>query len=273
MGAASSPLYSRTQIHMGDIPVTITIQTTQKHKAYTAMERAFTHLKKLNATLSEWSPDSQTTLLNNHPGIWVSVGKDLMTILLQAQQISQASEGAFDVTWASHDPRLSYRDIDLRPELGLARLHKKRMKIGISSIAKGYIVDQIAQDLKRSGFNKFLIDAGDIYAAGTWKIFLKCPPENSSPCAKPHILHNQAISTSGLYERGNHIIDPRTGKVPQHHTYSATVIADTSFLASPLATAFFVMSPDEREDLKAHYPLIHTYFLAPANLSPFCFLH
>ena len=211
------------------------------------MEKAFTEVKRLNATVSEWQSTSDTTRLNQNPLVWVPIGHDLMTILMKAHEISEMTHGAFDVTWASHNPRVSYRDVELLPELGLARLKKKKMKIGISSIAKGYIVDQMAAILRKNGFKNFLINAGDMYAAGTWKVFIKCPEDNLKPCEKPITLHNQAISTSGLYERGAHIVDPKNGKAP-HYWWSTTVIADQSFVASPVATALFVMSPKEVEN-------------------------
>ncbi|QQR80086.1 MAG: FAD:protein FMN transferase [Deltaproteobacteria bacterium] len=243
---AFSSTFQRTQVLMGDVPVSITLKTSQKQKAYHAMESAFQEVNRLNKTVSEWQPKSDATRLNQHPLVWVPIGKDLMTILLKAHEISEMTHGAFDVTWASKNQKISYQDVELIPELGLARLSQKKMMIGVSSIAKGYIIDRMVLILRKQGFRNFLINAGDIYAAGTWKVFIKCPDAHPGPCANPITLHNQAISTSGLYERGAHIVDPRIGKRKTPYSWwSTTVIANHSFIASPLATALFVMDPQE----------------------------
>ncbi|HXA49644.1 MAG TPA: FAD:protein FMN transferase [Candidatus Acidoferrum sp.] len=55
---------------------------------------------------------------------------------------------------------------------------------------------------------------------------------------------NQAVCTSGDYERGGHILDPRTG-APADAVASATVVAPTAMLADALATAAFVLGPAE----------------------------
>jgi thiamine biosynthesis lipoprotein len=55
---------------------------------------------------------------------------------------------------------------------------------------------------------------------------------------------NQAVCTSGDYERGQHILDPRTAEASQR-VASATVVAPFAMLADALATAAFVMGPEE----------------------------
>jgi thiamine biosynthesis lipoprotein len=55
---------------------------------------------------------------------------------------------------------------------------------------------------------------------------------------------NQAVCTSGVYERGRHILDPRTS-APAESVASATVIAPNAMLADALSTAAFVLGPVE----------------------------
>jgi thiamine biosynthesis lipoprotein len=52
------------------------------------------------------------------------------------------------------------------------------------------------------------------------------------------------VCTSGDYERGRHILDPRT-RVPANSVASATVVAPRAMLADALATAAFVLGPAE----------------------------
>src|SRR5262249_39973612 len=64
-------------------------------------------------------------------------------------------------------------------------------------------------------------------------------------------VSNCAVCTSGDYERrsasadgGHHILDPRTGQ-SANAVASATVIAPTAMLADALATAAFVLGPED----------------------------
>ena len=57
-------------------------------------------------------------------------------------------------------------------------------------------------------------------------------------------VSNQAVCTSGDYERPGHILDPRPGVSPTGCA-SATVVAPSAMLADALATAAFVLGPED----------------------------
>ncbi|MFH1683474.1 MAG: FAD:protein FMN transferase, partial [Candidatus Margulisiibacteriota bacterium] len=54
----------------------------------------------------------------------------------------------------------------------------------------------------------------------------------------------QSLATSGDYERGKHIIDPRTGR-PANLCQSVTVIGKNAAETDALSTAIFVLGPEE----------------------------
>lgn len=246
---------------MGNIPVSITVETasSKKEKAYEAMEEAFDEARRIENEVSEWGPQSQTTLLNrNAGGRWMPIGQDLMAILREARKISEATGGAFDVTFASRNRRATFRDVEILPELFLARLKRKGAKIGVSGIAKGYIVDRMSDVLNHSGFEKYLVDAGDLFARGRWTIGIRDPGGGAEPLgAKPICritVRDRAVSTSGLYERGPHILDPKTKKPVRGDFQSVTVLAPRSILADALATAGFVMGKWGICSIQHQYP-------------------
>ncbi len=227
---------------MGNVPVSITIETSSTHsqKIFSTMEQAFNEARRIEKDVSEWQPSSQTSLLNQNAGkFWVPIGKDLMQILLTAYEVSEKTDGAFDITFSSKNKTATYQDVLALPGLSLAFLKKKNMQIGVSGIAKGYIVDRMSDVLRKNGFRKFLVNAGDLYAEGSWSVGIRIPKSEASEvlCTLP--VHNQAVSTSGLYERGNHIIDPHTRK-PATEFQSVTVVAPTSIVADALAKGVFV---------------------------------
>src|SRR3989338_517111 len=116
-------LFTRTQVMMGDVPVTIHVRAPESKKiaAFEAMNEAFKQARKIEQEVSEFKPDSQTSRLNRNAGLApVIIGKHLLKILETAQQLSLATDGAFDVTFASSDKTATFRDIkilDCKPPL------------------------------------------------------------------------------------------------------------------------------------------------------------
>ena len=74
-----------------------------------------------------------------------------------------------------------------------------------------------------------------------WAIGIINPYDTQQIVEVVHI-RDGAIATSGLYERGNHIANPRTGSREVHYD-SATIVGPDAGLADALATAALVEGP------------------------------
>ena len=84
-----------------------------------------------------------------------------------------------------------------------------------SGYVKGWTVKRAGQKLKKLGHRTFCVSAGgDILAASsgkkTWKIGIQNPID-SQKILNVLSISNGAVATSGTYERGAHIINPKTG--------------------------------------------------------------
>lgn len=228
---------------MGNIPVTLTVSAPSQKKdaAHRAMSAAFEEARRLESLLSEYQPNSDISRINRAPGSWTSVSFETIEVLTSALHAFENTQGLFDITFKSRDPRITSRAVIM--DENRVRLTSRRAQIGVSGIAKGYIVDAMARVLHQAGFTRYLVDAGDIYARGKWKVSIKNPLASVPLCRIT--VKNQAISSSGLYERGPHIIDPRTGKpATDESLVQATVIAQKSVTADSFDNAAFLM--DER---------------------------
>lgn len=259
----ASQIFTRTQILMGNVEVSLTLKTENKNKvkAYQAMEKAFKEAKRLETEVSEFIPSSQTSQLNRYAGKRkISIGPDLLAILNQSKEISILTNGAFDITFASTNLKANYRDIEIDSDNSKSILTKAGMKIRVSGIAKGYIVDQISQVLLKEGFNNHLVNAGDMYAMGKWKVKIREPHSEASQTLCEITLKNQAISTSGIYERGSHIINPHTHK-PATGPLSTTIIASTSTMADALGTAAFILNPEEMRKIVFKNPNVSALYV------------
>jgi thiamine biosynthesis lipoprotein len=134
---------------------------------------------------------------------------------------------------------------------------RKGVALDLGGIAKGYMVDSAVNALRAAGIGSALIDAGgDVYCLGDkqgkpWHIGIREPALEG--IMQSIDLTEQGVATSGNYEqyfeyegkKYSHIIDPRTMTPSVSTVESVTVVAHNLTTADGLATAFFVMGPQE----------------------------
>jgi thiamine biosynthesis lipoprotein len=160
-----------------------------------------------------------------------------------------------------------------------------RLQIDLNSVAKGYVVDLIAEWLDRQGVENYIVEVGgEICAKGVnakgiaWRVGVDTPfDNNNSPGAhqqKVVQISGLALATSGNYrrfyyndagERISHTLNPQTGRSQTTSLLSATVIAPRCAVADALATAFMASGENEAIALaKRLCDSIQVYFvLAP----------
>jgi thiamine biosynthesis lipoprotein len=118
-----------------------------------------------------------------------------------------------------------------------------------SGFVKGWAAQESLRFFNEKGINHIQINAGgDVVVRGgidadtPWNIGVR-HPDQIDAIAKNFELFDGAIATSGTYERGAHIIDPRVG-VPAVGARAATVIGPDAGIADALATAIVVDGRD-----------------------------
>ena len=119
-------------------------------------------------------------------------------------------------------------------------------KIDLGSIGKGYAVDCVVKKLKEMWEieNAFISFGGSsIYAFGkndenkSWQINLSDKLQID--------VDDFAVGASGTSVLGNHIIDARTGKVPETQPFRTWCFCGNASIADAMATAFMLLSKDE----------------------------
>jgi len=115
-----------------------------------------------------------------------------------------------------------------------------------SGLVKGWAIDRACSILDRHGYSDFFVDAGgDVQTrgrnaeGGPWRVGVRHPMERDK-IACVVLASGLAVATSGTYEKGEHILDPRDGK-PVNTLLSFTVIGPDILQADVFATAGFVM--------------------------------
>lgn len=110
-----------------------------------------------------------------------------------------------------------------------------------SGVVKGWAAQRAAVLLRERGVREFCLNAGgDVVAAGrTWSVGIRHPDQPMAVCAVLPV-RDRAVATSGSYERGEHIIDGRTG-LPARELVSLTVVAADLTTADAVSTAAFAL--------------------------------
>jgi thiamine biosynthesis lipoprotein len=248
-------------------------------------------LDEINQSMSTYRDDSEISRFNRltTAGEKFRVSPDFMRVMQMAKKVFTITDGAWDGTvkplvdlWgfgsggkrvvppppAAVRQRLQAVGFDAIQIVDDRYLVKRKaaVNLSLSSIAKGYGVDQITALLRDSGIKNFLVEiGGEVYAAGhrkdglPWRVGINTPRKEASldQVYKIVNLTNGAMATSGDYrnffeidqKRYSHVIDPRSGYPVANGVVSASVLAAGCTFADGLATALIVMKPDRGIEL------------------------
>ncbi len=267
--------------HMGT-EFTLLFYTTDAATARHASAAAFARVEALNASLSDYDPNSELMhLCAQAGGDPVPVSDDLFGVLQRSSawprnpeapstppSVPSAASGDVprrnhhlpeDDTLAKARALVDYRNVVLNEQNHTVQLRKKGIKLDLGGIAKGFAADEALKVLRKRGISRALVAAaGDIVTAdpppdrNAWTVAvapLKAASEGPSPAL---LMSHRAVSTSGDAEqfveidgvRYSHIVDPRTGLGVTGRS-SATVTAPDATTTDALATALSVLGPEE----------------------------
>ena len=117
-----------------------------------------------------------------------------------------------------------------------------------SGLIKGWAIDRACSILDGNGYRDYYVDAGgDVQtrgrnaAGGAWRVGIRHPVERDK-VARVVMASGLAVATSGTYEKGEHILDPHSGK-PIDAWLSFTVVGPDILQSDVCATACFAMGP------------------------------
>ncbi len=263
---------SESRVLMGTV-VNLTVIGQGRNDANTAVAATLNHMAELETILSRYQPNSELSRLNRD-GRLTNASQPLLDVIAQSAQISDISNGAFDITVKPLlDLYQDYQKQDaLPPQTTVAQtlqlvnyqtitvngqtitFAKQGMGITLDGIAKGYIVDAGTAVLRQHGFTKVMVEAGgDLMASGAketaqpWRIGVQSPRPQAEAVLAKFNLSNQAAATSGDYMQPftadlsqYHILDPHTGH-SSPELASVTITAPSVMLADGLATAVSVL--------------------------------
>lgn len=176
-----------------------------------------------DTVFSTYRPDSDICQLADNRKTVADCAPDVAVVLALCEQFHARTGGYFDA-WAGGtlDP---------------------------SGVVKGWAVDRVDAQLRAAGSRRHCINAGgDIRCAGgrsasqPWRLGI------ADPFAPGELVavvegYDFALATSGVAQRGNHILDPHTGRPPWGLASVSLIGADLT-TTDAFATAVFAMGGD-----------------------------
>ena len=247
------------------------IDVPDAERAKKLISLALAEIDRLEHVFSLYRPDSALVQLNEE-GQLRNPPTELVTLLDRAQQWSELSRGAFDVTvqplWRLFHDHFSkpgadpfgppetavtaarglvdFRGVDVSSKrIVLAR---PGMAVTLNGIAQGDITDRVADLLRAEGLQHALIDLGEVRALSShparrpWQVGIK-DPHNAGVILSKVGLTNRALATSATtgtqfdhHGRYHHLFDPNSGR-PSRNLVAASVIARRACDADAFSTA------------------------------------
>jgi len=232
-----------------------------------AMERAFGWFYEVERICSRFDPNSELMQLTARAGTATPASAILFEAVRFAVRVAEATGGAFDptvgrsmekrgfnreyrtgaeVNTGAAEDMGTWRDVELDEERRTIML-RRPLLLDLGAVAKGLAIDAAARELRP--FTDFAVYAGgDVFLGGAnangepWRVGIR-HPRAEGEIIDALWVSEQAVCTSGDYERPDHILDPHRGDAARP-VASATVVAPTAMLADALATAAFVMGPE-----------------------------
>jgi len=223
--------------HVIGTSMDLVVWTPNIEAAQRAEAAALEEIRRLVAILNTRDPDSEISRLGDASGA------------VRSRELAQVLSAYDD--WAERTCGI----IAVRPR-------GANTPRNVDALGKAYIIERAADAAKQAaaGIDGVLLNiGGDIVVRG-----LPCdiaiahplaPQDNGTPITWIRV-HDEAVATSGIYARGAHLIDARSG-LPAALASSASVVAPDAMTANALATAMCLVDADEAERLVDRTPRAH----------------
>jgi thiamine biosynthesis lipoprotein len=202
----------------------------------------------LEALLSRFRESSEVSALAQlKPGETLRLAEPVFSCLEIAKKMEAATKAAFSVTPAalviqSVPPRWTL----FREQLAI-HCESGKLDVDLGAIGKGFALDRMAAELEDWDCSAYLLNAGGSSVLAGSPLpgkpgWLGSLSDDDAHC--DFWLTHCSLSGSGLAVKGEHILDPRTGKPPRARS-RAWALAATAAESDALSTACMVLSEAE----------------------------
>ncbi len=220
---ADAPTHRHVEHVMGTVVTIVAAARPAARCLDDAIDDVVKWLHLVDATFSTFRLDSAVSRLNRGETTVAQCPADVASVLALCDEICAETGGYFTARWnGGIDP---------------------------TGLVKGWSIERASAMLVAAGIDSHAISGGgDVRVRGAaigprpWRIGI-ADPDRPDRCLAAVTRTNGAVATSGVRERGLHIVDPFTGRAADHWA-SLTVIGPDLTRADAYATAAVAMGTD-----------------------------
>lgn len=210
---------------MGTV-ATVTLRDEDEARGKVAVAAAFTRLHEIDDRFSPYKESSEISRISRGELTVPDAHREVAAVLSVCEELRVESGGRFSAWGFRADGRLDP-----------------------SGYVKGWAIGEAAAIMRAANLDDFILDiGGDAFAAGGpergrgWGIGIVDPSDRSAIIA-PLIVRDRGVATSGIAERGEHVIDARDGTAATEWS-SITVVHPSIARADAIATIGLLMGEE-----------------------------
>ncbi len=201
------------------MPIAVEITDSSAEKG--VFGEVFKYFEYVDEKFSTYKKESEISKINRKEIGENDWSGDMREVFMLAEKTKKETNGFFDIKTpeGKYDP---------------------------SGLVKGWAIRNAAKIIEKKGLRDFYVEAGgDIQTGGKngkgepWRVGIR-NPFNKKEIVKVIAVSGEGVATSGIYERGKHIYNPKNGGAPKG-IMSITVVGSDIYEADRFATAAFAM--------------------------------
>lgn len=275
---------SHASFFLMDTAITVTLYEKEETAAPILAE-CRSMLTELDRLWSRTKGESDTSRFNASGVGEVEADRRTLALLRVALDVSEKTNGAFDVTvaplvtlWQSCE-RAERLPTDAELQAALERIGSEQItvtsdrllknregtEIDLGGIGKGAAISEVVSYIKGTGVSALVSFGSNVAAVGKkpngadFRIAIRDPKDRGSTVGTVTLSDGDILSVSGDYERFytvngekyHHILDTKTGYPSKSGLSSVAVICKDGALADALSTALLVMGEVQARTLYA----------------------
>ena len=298
MGCQSRPVRVSSTGFYFDTVISVTIYDAENTmRGNELLEGCMSMAEYYENLYSRTIPTSDIARINAHPGEYVTVSPETITLLQTACHFASLSNGLIDPSigavsslWNFHEnekpvipdddilaealSHVDYRKISMQDSQ--VKLVEEGMALDLGFLAKGYIADRMKDYLVSEGVQSALISlGGNVLALGSkpdsspFHVGIQKPFADTGTSVMTVEDSDRSIVSSGNYERYfkadgvlyHHILSTQTGYPVSSGLSQVTILSNDSVTGDALSTLCFILGYEKATTLLENYPDVQAIFV------------
>lgn len=250
---AGGPIVERSATLPGNLPATLTVNTTDRSAATGAITNALSVGQQVAAIFNTSDSSSELSQVNataaNNP---IKVSPEMGRLIGLALEVNDWTHGGFDITNTGDSRKVKYNKKE-----NTVHFKKQGIKISVDGILSGYIADLMTQSLYNSGnASDFMVTVNGVSRSigqntiGAWRIDVSDDNGKLAQRGLSLSFSGMSVAVIGMgHDRP--MVNPRNGSPINEQLRGVALLGRDGATTQSIAWAMYAMSPGDAQGLAA----------------------